>query len=71
MGRLNHHAIDNGDDEVHPSDFAVKFNSESVPYTDTTPVKSIYDDEMDHLLVFFHSEYDEDILDVDINMLQD
>ena len=31
MGRLNHHAIDNVDVEVHPSDFPVELNSESVP----------------------------------------
>ena len=28
MGRLNHHAIDNGDVKVHTSDFSVEFNSE-------------------------------------------
>ena len=50
MGRLNHHSIDNGDVEVHPSEFPVEFNSESVPDPDTTPIKSIDDDEMDHLL---------------------
>ena len=27
MGRLNHHEIDNGGVEVHPSDFPVEFNS--------------------------------------------
>ena len=41
MGRLNHHAIDNSDVEVHPSDFSVEFNSESVPDPDTTPIRSI------------------------------
>ena len=25
-GRLNHHAIDNGDDEFHPSDFPAESN---------------------------------------------
>ena len=50
MGRLNHHAIDTGEVEVSPSYFPVKYNSESVPYPDTTPIKSIDDDEMDHLL---------------------
>ena len=29
-GRLNHCAIDNGDVEIHPSDFPVELNSESV-----------------------------------------
>ena len=50
MGGLNHHAIDNGDVEVHPSEFTVKSNSESIPDPDTTPIKSIFDDEIDHIL---------------------
>ena len=67
MGKLNHHAIDNGD---ITSDIPVESNYESVPDPDTTLIKSIYDDEMDHLLEFFHSEHDEDLLDVDLQMLQ-
>ena len=55
IGRINHHAIDNSDVKVHTSDFPVEFNSESVTDPYTTPIKSIYDDEMDHLLGFFHS----------------
>ena len=43
MGRINHHAIDNGDVEFHPSYFPVYLYSESVPYLVTTPVKSIDD----------------------------
>ena len=39
MGRLNHHAINNGDVKSHTSDFPVEFNSESVPYPDTNPIK--------------------------------
>ena len=54
MGRVKHNTIENGDIEVHPSEFPVEFNSELVSYTDTTPIKSIDDDEMDHLLEFFH-----------------
>ena len=54
MGILNHHAVDNGDVKVHPSDFSVESNSESVPYPDTTPIKLFYDDEIDHILEFFH-----------------
>ena len=54
MGRLNHHVIDNGDVEVHPSEFPVEFNSESVPDSDTTPIKAIDDYEMDNILKFFH-----------------
>ena len=69
MGRLNHHAIDNSDVKVHTSDFTVDFNSESVPDPDTSPIKSIDDDEMDHLHEFFHSEHDEDIMDVELQML--
>ena len=52
MGILNHHAIDNGGVEVHPSEFPVESNSEYVPDTYTTPIKSIDDDEMDHILEF-------------------
>ena len=71
MGRLNHYAIDTGGVEVHPSDFPVESNSKSVPDPDTTPIKSIYDDEMDYILELFHSENDEYLLYFDIHMLQD
>ena len=50
MGILNHHTIDNGDVEVHLSDFPSEFNSKSVPDQDTTLIKSIGDNEMDHHL---------------------
>ena len=70
MGRLNHHAIDNVNFEVPPSYFPFESNSESVPDPDTTPIKSIYDDEMDHLLGLFHSENDDDFFGVDLQMLQ-
>ena len=50
MGRLNHHSIDNGDVKVHTSYFSVELSSESVPYPDTTPIKSNDDYEMDHIL---------------------
>ena len=39
MGGLNHHSIDNGDVEVHSSEFPVELNSESVQDTDTTMIK--------------------------------
>ena len=55
MGRLNNHVIDNIDVEVHPSDFPIEFNSISVKDPDTTPIESIDDYEMYHLLEFFHS----------------
>ena len=55
MGRLNHHTIDNGDVEFHPSKFSFESNSEYVPDPDTTNIKSIDDDEMDHILELFHS----------------
>ena len=48
----------------------VESRYDSVPYPDTTPIKFIDDDEMDHLLEFFHSEHDDDLLDVDLEMLQ-
>ena len=70
IGIFNHHFIDNGDVEVHSSEFPVEYNSESVPYTDTTPIKSIYDDEMDDLLELLHSEHDDDIMDVDLQIIQ-
>ena len=67
MGKLNHHAIDNGD---ITSDIPVEYSYESVPDPDSTPIKSIDYDEMDHLLEFFHSEHDDDLLDVDLQMIQ-
>ena len=70
MGRLNNNSIDNGDFKCPYSEFPVEFNSESVTDPDSTPIKSIGDDEMDHLLEFFHSEHDEDLLDVELQMLQ-
>ena len=70
MSTLNHHAIDNGDVKVHTSYFPAEFTSESVPYPETTPIKSNDDDEMDNILEFFHSENDDDILDVDLLMIQ-
>ena len=67
MGKLKHHAIDNGD---ITSDIPVESSYESVPYTDTIPIKYIDDDGMDHLLELFHSEHDDDLLDVDLQMIQ-
>ena len=55
MWTLNHHAIDNGDVVVHHSGFPVKCKPASVPDPYTTPIKSIDDYEMDHILEFFHS----------------
>ena len=69
--RLNHRVIDNGDIEVHPSDFPFESNSESVPDPDTTLIKLIDGDEMDHILELSHSEHDDDLLDVDLHILQD
>ena len=67
MGKLNHHAIDNGD---ITSDIPVESSYESVPDPDTTPIKSIDDDKMDHLMELFHSEHDGNLLDVDLHILQ-
>ena len=69
MGRPNHHDIDNGDVEVQPLQFTVEYNSEYVPDPDTTPIKSMDNDELDHLLELFHSENDDDLLDVDIQVI--
>ena len=46
MGILNNHVVDNGDVEVYPSEYPFLSNSDSVPYPDTTPIKSIDDNEM-------------------------
>ena len=70
MGELNNHDIDNGYVKIPTSEFPVESKSESVPDPYTTPIKSIDDDEMDHRLEFFHSEHDEDLLDVDLQMIQ-
>ena len=67
MGKLNHRAIDNGD---ITSEIPVESNYDSVTDPDTNPIKLIDDDEMDNLLEFFHSEHDDDLLDVDLQMLQ-
>ena len=69
-GRLNHHSINNGNVKVSISEFPVESNSESVPYPNTTPIKSIDNDEMDKLLGFFHSKHDEYLMDVDLQILQ-
>ena len=38
MGKLNHHAINNGDIKIPTSDVPVESNYESVPDTDITPI---------------------------------
>ena len=70
IGELNHHAIDNGDVKIPTSDFPVESNYESVTDPDTTPIKSIDYDEIDHLLKFFYSGHNDDILDANLQMLQ-
>ena len=67
MGKINHHDIDNGD---ITSDVPVESSYDSVPDPKTTPIKSIDDAEMDHLLEFFQSEHDDNLLDVDLQILQ-
>ena len=54
MGKLNHHAINNGDIQVPTSEVPVESNYDSVPDPYTTPIKSIDDNEMDFLLELFH-----------------
>ena len=66
MGKFNHHYIDNGDVKIPTSDVPFESNYDLVPDPCTTSIKSIDDDEMDHLLEFFHSEHDEYLLDVDL-----
>ena len=70
MGNLNHRAIDNGIIKIPTSDVPVKSNYDSVPDPDTTPIKSIDDDNLDHLLELFHPEHNDNLLDVDLHMIQ-
>ena len=70
MGEINHHAIDNDDVKFSTSDVPVESNYESVPDPDNIPIKSIDDDETGHLLELFHSEHDDDLLDIDLHILQ-
>ena len=53
MWILNRHSIDNGGVDVYPLYYIFYHTSESVPDLDTTPIKSIDDDEMDQLLQSF------------------
>ena len=39
MGILKYHSINNGDVEVHPSEFPFESNSVYVTYTDTNTIK--------------------------------
>ena len=41
MGKLNHHAIDNGNVKITTSDVPVESNYDSVTDPETTPIKSI------------------------------
>ena len=70
MGILNHHAVDNVDVEFYPSEHPFESTYESVPDPDTTPIKSIDDNEMDQLLGFFPSDHDYDLLDIHLHMFQ-
>ena len=71
MGGINHHSIDKVDFGVHNSEFPFLSNYESIPDPDITPIKSIGDYEMDHILKLFRSEHNGDILDDDFQMLWD
>ena len=68
VGKLDHHAIDNCDVKIPTSEFPVESNYDSVTDTYTTLIKYIDDNERDHLLEFFHSEYDDDLLDFDLHI---
>ena len=50
MGRLDHHSIDIDDVVFHPSEFSVEYDSETVPDPEITPIKSIDDYEIEHLM---------------------
>ena len=70
MGKLNHRSIDNGDVKIPTSGVPVESKYESFPDPDITSIKSIDDDEINHLLKFFRLEHDEDIFDIDLQILQ-
>ena len=70
MGRLNYLSFDNGDVKVYTSYYSLKSTSDSFSYPDNTPVIPIDDDEMDHLPELYHSDQDDDILDVPFQMIQ-
>ena len=44
MGKLSHHAIDNGDVKITTSDVQVESNNDLVPDPYTIPIKSIDED---------------------------
>ena len=70
IGRLNCLSVDNGYVEVYPVEYPFEYTCDSVTDPDTASIKSIYDGEIYQLLKLFHSEHDNDILDVDLHMLQ-
>ena len=70
MVRVKHDAIDYGDVRVRPSDYTFESIYKCVPDPETNPIKSIDDDEMDQLLKLLYQDYDDDILDHEIHMLQ-
>ena len=70
MGRLNHRAVDNGDVEINPSGYPFEYISESVPDTGITLIKSIGDNDIEPILEFLHSDHDDDILDVGLQIPQ-
>ena len=70
MGILNHHAVDNGNVEVYPLEYPFEYTSDSVTDTYTTQTKSMDNAEMDRLLKLFHTNHDNNILNVDLQMLQ-
>ena len=41
-----------------------------MPDHDTAPIKIEDNDEMDYLLELFHSEHNDNLMDVDLNMFQ-
>ena len=54
MGRINHHAVDNGDVEVYSSYYPSKYTTGYIPDIDNTLIYSITDDDMEKLLELFH-----------------
>ena len=54
MRRLNNHVVDNSDVKVYNSGYALKLTHNSITGPYNTPIKLIYDGEMNQLLKLFY-----------------
>ena len=69
MAIINHHTADNGNVDVYTSDYLLGSTPDSVPDQYNTWIKSISNDYMYQVLIFFHSEHDDDIFYPDLRIL--